>query len=50
MNYNTNMFVCLYSHRWILEMICPNISWIFILDPLDVNESKYMEFFECIQR
>jgi hypothetical protein len=50
MNYNINMFVCLYSHHWILAMISPKISWIFILDPLDVNESKYKEFIECIQR
>jgi hypothetical protein len=23
MNYNINMFVCLYSYHWILAMICP---------------------------
>jgi hypothetical protein len=50
MNYNINMFVCLYSHHCILGMICLKISWIFILDPLDVDESKYKEFIECIQR
>jgi hypothetical protein len=50
MNYNINMFVCLYSHHWILAMICLKISWIFILNPLDVDESKYNEFIKCIQR
>jgi hypothetical protein len=25
-------------------MIYPKISWIFILDPLDVDESNYKEF------
>jgi hypothetical protein len=50
MNYNINMFVCLYSHHWILAMICPKISWIFILDPLHIVESKYKEFIECIQQ
>jgi hypothetical protein len=49
MNYTINMFVCLYSRHWILAMICPKISWIFILDPLDVDESKYKEFIECIE-
>jgi hypothetical protein len=48
MNYNIDMFVCLYSRHWILAMIYPKISWIFILDPLDVDESKYKEFIECI--
>jgi hypothetical protein len=38
------MFVCLYNHHWILTMICPKISWINILDSLDVDESKYKEF------
>jgi hypothetical protein len=50
MNYNINMFVCLCSHHWILAMICPKILWIFILDPLDVDESKYKEFIERIQQ
>jgi hypothetical protein len=49
MNYNINMFVCLYSRHWILAIICPKISWIFILDPLDIDESKYKEFIECMQ-
>jgi hypothetical protein len=44
MNYNINIFVCLYSHHRILAIICPKISSIFILDPLDVDESKYTEF------
>jgi hypothetical protein len=46
MNYNNNMFVRLYSRHWILAMICTKISWIFILDPPDVNESKYKEFID----
>jgi hypothetical protein len=50
MNYNINMFVYLYNSHWILAMICLKISWIFILDPLEVNESKYKNFIECIQR
>jgi hypothetical protein len=50
MNYNINMFVCLYSRSWFLAMIYPKISWIFILDPLDIDESKYNEFIKCIQR
>jgi hypothetical protein len=50
MNYNINIFVYLYSCHWILAMICPKISYIFILDPIDINESKYKEFIECIQR
>jgi hypothetical protein len=49
MNYNINMFVSLYSRHWILTIICPKISWIFILDPLDIDESKYKVFIECIQ-
>jgi hypothetical protein len=49
MNYNINKFVCLYSRHWILAMICPKISWIFILDSLDVDKSKYKEFIKCIQ-
>ncbi len=35
--------------HWILEMICLKVGKIFILDPLDVDESKYKEFVECIQ-
>jgi hypothetical protein len=50
MNYNISMLVCLYNRHWILAMICRKISWIFILNPLDVDESKYKEFIECIQR
>jgi hypothetical protein len=50
MNYNINMFACLYSCHWILAMICPKISWIFILDSLDIDESKYKEFIARIQR
>jgi hypothetical protein len=50
MNYHNNMFMCLYSCHWILAIICPKISWIFILDPLDVDESNYKESIECIQR
>jgi hypothetical protein len=49
MNYNINIFVCLYTHHWILAIICPKISWIFILDPLCIDESEYKEFIECIQ-
>jgi hypothetical protein len=30
-------------------MIYLKISWIFILDPLDVDESKYNEFIGCIE-
>jgi hypothetical protein len=44
MNYNINMFMCLYSRHWILAMICPKILQIFRLDPLDIHESKYKEF------
>jgi hypothetical protein len=40
MNYNIDIYVCLYSRHWILAMICPKISWIFILDPLDIDESR----------
>jgi hypothetical protein len=50
MNYNINIYVCLYNRHWILAMICSKISWFFILDPLDINESKYKEFIKYIQR
>jgi hypothetical protein len=50
MNYNINMFVCLYSCHWMLAMICPKISWILVLDPPDVDESKYNGFIKCIQQ
>jgi hypothetical protein len=50
MNYNIDMFVCLCSRHWILAMICAKILWIFILDPIDIDESKYKEVIECIQR
>jgi hypothetical protein len=50
MNQNNNMPMSLYSRHWILAMIHPKISWIFILDPLDVNESAYKEFINCILR
>jgi hypothetical protein len=42
--------MCLYIHHWILAMICPKKSWIFIPDPLDVDESSYKEFINCIKR
>jgi hypothetical protein len=41
--------MCLYSHHWILATICLKMSWFFILDPLDVDESKYKDFIEFIQ-
>jgi hypothetical protein len=44
------MPMSLYSRHWILAMIHSKISWIFILDPLDVHESTYKEFINCIER
>ena len=38
-----------YSQHWILAMIVPKISWVVIMDPLDVNESSYKEFLNAIQ-
>jgi hypothetical protein len=49
-NQNNNMHMSLYSHHWILALIHPKISGIFILDPLDVNESTYKEFINCIKK
>jgi hypothetical protein len=42
--------MCLCSHHWILAMIYPKVGMIFILDPLDVNESTYKEFINYIQK
>jgi hypothetical protein len=42
--------MCLYSHHWILVVICPKVGWIFIMDPLDVDKSSYKELINCIQR
>jgi hypothetical protein len=42
--------MCLCSRHWILAMIYLKEGKIFILDPLDVNESTYKEFINCIQR
>jgi hypothetical protein len=42
--------MCLCSHHWILAMICLNVGSIFIMDPLDIDESNYKEFINCIQR
>jgi hypothetical protein len=42
--------MCLCSCHWILAIIYPNEGKIFILDPLDVIESTYKEFVNCIQR
>jgi hypothetical protein len=41
--------MCLYSHHWILAVICPKVEWIIIMDPLDIDESSYKEFINCIQ-
>jgi hypothetical protein len=41
--------MCLCSRHWILAIICSEGN-IFILDPLDVDESTYKEFIKCIQR
>jgi hypothetical protein len=42
--------MCLCSHHWILAMIYLKEGKIFIFDPLDINESTYKEFINCIQR
>jgi hypothetical protein len=31
-------------------VICPKVGWIFIMDSLDVDQSSYKEFINCIQR
>jgi hypothetical protein len=43
------MSMCLCSRHWILAMICLKVGQIFILNPLDVDESSYKEFIN-IQR
>jgi hypothetical protein len=40
--------MCLCSHHWILAMIYPKEGKIFILDPLDVNESTYNKYLQQI--
>jgi Ulp1 family protease len=42
--------MCLCSRHWILAIICLKECNIFILDPLDIDESTYKEFINCIQR
>jgi hypothetical protein len=42
--------MCLYSRHWILAMICLKVGRIFIMNPLDVDESSYKEFINYIQR
>jgi hypothetical protein len=42
--------MCLCSRHCILAIICLKESTIFILDALEVNESTYKEFINCIQR
>jgi hypothetical protein len=42
--------MCLCSHHWIVAMIYLKVGKIFILDPLDANESIYKEFMNYIQR
>jgi hypothetical protein len=41
--------MCLCNRHWILAMICLKVGKIFILCPLDVDESSYKEFINCIQ-
>jgi hypothetical protein len=41
--------MCLCSCHCILAIICPKVGKIFILDPLDVDQSSYKEFINCIQ-
>jgi hypothetical protein len=41
--------MCLCSRLWILAMIYLREGKIFILDPLDINESTYKKFINCIQ-
>jgi hypothetical protein len=40
--------MCLCSPHWNLAMIYLKEGKILILDPLDVNESTYKEFINCI--
>jgi hypothetical protein len=42
--------MCLCNCDCILAVICPKVNNIFIMGPLDVNESNYKEFDICIQR
>jgi hypothetical protein len=42
--------MCLYRRHWILEVICLRVGSIFIMDHVDVDESSYKEFINCIQR
>jgi hypothetical protein len=42
--------MCLCSRYWILAIICLKEGNIFIWDPLDVDESTYKEFINCIRR
>jgi hypothetical protein len=42
------MYLC--SRYWILAIIYLKEGKIFILDPLNVDESTYKEFINCIQR
>jgi hypothetical protein len=42
--------MCFCSYHWILAIICPKEGNIFILVPLDVNESTYKELINYIQR
>jgi hypothetical protein len=42
--------MCLYSCRWILAIICQDVGKIFILDLLDIDESTYKKFINCIQK
>jgi Ulp1 family protease len=42
--------MCLCSCHWILAIICTKEDNIFILDPLDIDESTYKEFINFIQR
>jgi hypothetical protein len=41
--------MCLCGCHGILAIICLKKGNIFILDPLDVDESIYKEFINCIQ-
>jgi hypothetical protein len=42
--------MCLCSRHWILALIYPKEGKIFILDPLNVNESTCKEFINYIPR
>jgi hypothetical protein len=42
--------MCLCSHHWILAIIFLKEDTIFILDHLNVDESTYKKFINCIQR